>query len=280
MLTDKFEMMKQNVLKITGALLLALIGFTSCSEDAIEPWKSSDYIHFAGGYTNFFSFVYAGSDVQKDTVTFRLNIAGNISSKDRMFKVKQAKSYGFIYEEDDFGNIIDSAFIELPNQAKVGVHFEDFSNETLIVPSDSLGAYFDVVLLRDQSLKDNDFSLSLEVEETTDFKPGNAALQKINLTISDKIVEPKLWRSWYVGNTTVFSVMGYYGKVKHQLIIDATGQRWDDNFIQYELTEEYLVFYKNLAVLELNKINEEREAQGLHKLREDDSNPNSEVEFF
>jgi len=268
------------ILKYTGVLLAILIAATSCSEDAIEPWKSPDYIHFDSDYESFFSFVYAGSGVEKDTVTFRLNIAGNLSSKDRVYKINQTKSYGFIYEQDEIGNVVDSAFIELPNQAKAGVHFEDFSNKTFVVPADSLGAYFDVVLLRDASLRDNDYSLSLEVVETEDFKKGNAPTQKVGLTISDKIIEPELWTGFPVGNTSVFSVMGYYGKVKHQLIIDATGQRWDDAFIQFELSEEYLVFYKNLAVLELNNINAEREAQGLHKLREDDSNPNSEVFFF
>ncbi|MBD0835436.1 DUF4843 domain-containing protein [Aestuariibaculum suncheonense] len=272
--------MTTKILKYTAGLFAILIAVTSCSEDAVESWNAQDYIHFDSNYENFFSFVYAGSEVEKDTVKFRLNIAGNLSSRDRVYKVNQAKSYGFIYEQDEFGNVVDSAFIELPNQAKAGVHFEDFSNKTFVVPADSLGADFEVVLLRDASLKENDYSLSLEVAETEDFKPGNAPTQKVNLAISDKIIEPELWTNFAVGNTTVFTVMGYYGKVKHQLLIDATGQRWDDSFIELELTEEYLGFYKNLAVLELNRINEEREAQGLHKLREDDSNPNSEVYFF
>lgn len=268
------------LLKYLTGLSVILGLASSCNEDAIEPWKDQDYIHFDVDYKNFYSFVYAGSDVEKDTLKFRLNIAGNLSSSDRAYKVKQAKSYGFIYEEDEFGNVIDSAFIELPNQAKAGIHFEDFSSKTFVVPADSLGADFELVLLRDSSLKDNDYSLSLEVVETESFKPGDEETQKISLTISDIIIEPELWSGFFVGNTTVYSVMGYYGKVKHQLLIDATGQRWDDNFIEYELSQEYLVFYKNLAVLELNRINEERESQGLHKLREDDSNPNSEVYFF
>ncbi len=137
-------------------------------------------------------------------------------------------------------------------------------------------------MLRDESLKQNDYTLTIEVQQTEDFKPGNAVNQKITLTLSDQIVEPIYWeqKNFFVGSTTVRSVMGYYGKVKHQLLIDVTGQKWDDDFIQNDLTEEYLIFYKNVAVRELNRINEERAAQGLFPLREDDSNPNSEVYFF
>lgn len=276
---DKKINMITNILKYTVALFTLLIAATSCTEDIIEPWQLSDYIHFQNGAMPY-SFIYAGSHVQKDTVVFKLNIAGKVYDKDRTFNVKQVKSYGYIYEKDNLGHIIDSAFIELPNQAVVGIHYEPLDNENFIVPANSLTGDVKVVLLRDPSLKTNNYTLTLKVIENENFKPGNAAGQKSTLTISDQISQPKTWNSYLIGNSTVFSVMGYYGKVKHQLIIDATKQRWDDIFIQKELSEEYLVFYKNLAVLELNRINDERALQGLPKLREDDNNPNSEVYFF
>ncbi len=280
MLTAKLKKMKKHIINITAILFTILTILTSCNEDTIEPWIGQNYIQFQKDYNNFYSFVYAGSDVEKDTITLRLNIAGNMAPTDRTFKIKQVKSYGFIYEKDDFGNILDSAFIELPNQALPDVHYQDISNKNFIVPADSLGAYFNVVVLRDETLKSTDYTLSFEVQESKDFLPGNASLQKVTLTLSDQIEEPSLWYEQVIGNTALFSVMAYYGKVKHQLLIDVTGQTWDDNFIANDLTEEYLVFYKNLAVQELNRINDERQAQGLHKLREDDSNPNSEIYFF
>jgi hypothetical protein len=277
---DKTDKMFTKILKFTTALFAILVVATSCTEDTIENWKSNDYIQFSDNYTNFYSFVYAGSTVQKDTVKFRVNLAGNLSSRDRKFTIKQVKTYDYIYQKDQFGNIIDSAFVELPNQAIPGVHYETIAGKDFIIPSDSLGVDVKVVVIRDPSLKNNDYSLSLKVEESEDFKPGNIETQKVTLTLSDKIIEPTIWNTFAIGNTTVFGVMGYYGKVKHQLLIDVTKKRWDDSFIRYDLSEEYLVFYKLLAVQELERINDERLANGLNKLREDENNPNSEVYFF
>ncbi|MFV0378948.1 MAG: DUF4843 domain-containing protein [Mangrovibacterium sp.] len=265
-------------------LVLLLAGFlSSCKEQTIEPWNSESYIHFDGNFDSFYSFVYAGSKVVRDTINLRLNIAGNIESRDRYFEVKQVKTYGFVYEQDEYGNYIDSAFVELPNQAVPGVHYVDLNSydvQQFVVPADSLYGTFNLVVLRDPSLKLADYSLTLEVQETSDFLQGYAARQKITLTLSDQVIQPKNWTAFMIGNTTVYSVMGYYGKVKHQLLIDVTGKKWNDDFITNELTEEYLVFYKNMAVMELERINAERALQGLHKLREDDSNPNSEIYFF
>ncbi len=276
MLTCKTYNMKVRSL----ILLIVTLLIFSCSEDEIKPWKSYNYIHFSDDYQKVYSFVYAGSKVMQDTVWLRLNIAGNMSSEERTYKVKQVKAYNFIPESPD---ATDSVFIELPNQAIAGVHFVDFNTEEaaqqFIVPADSLGAYFPLIVLRDSSLRKNDYTLSLEVEKTDDFLPGNSSYQKITIAISDQVAEPSKWKDYWVGSKTVFEVMGYYGKVKHRLMIDATGQRWDDEFITKELTEEYLLFYRTLSIKELERINDERAKQGLHKLREDDNNPNSEVKF-
>lgn len=275
--------MNKIILKPLFVFLMLAGLLSSCKEQAIEPWKAGSYIHFDGNFESFYSFVYAGSDVVRDTINLQLNIAGNIESADRYFEVKQVKTYGFIYEQDEYGNYIDSAFIELPNQAVPGVHYVDLESYDplqFVVPADSLYGSFDLVVLRDPSLKLADYSLSLEIQQTSDFLPGYAPRQKITITLSDQVIEPEYWSGFVIGNTTVYSVMGYYGKVKHQLLIDVTGKRWNDDFIANELTEEYLVFYKNMAVMELERINAERALQGLHKLREDDSNPNSEIYFF
>lgn len=272
--------MKQKLIYIS--LLIFVLLTSSCKEDKTATWQGKDYIHFANEYQDFYSFVYAGSTIQRDTVNFKLNIAGNIVNYDRTYKINQVKSYDFIYEYDELGNIVDSAFIEVANQAIPNVHYVDLESSEysdFIVPADSLSTSIDIVLLRDKTLKDKDYVLTLEVQESPDFYPGYNIRQKIDITISDKIIKPTLWESQYVGSKTVYSVMGLYGKIKHQMLIDITGQRWDNDFIKDDLTEEYLLFYNNIAIQELNRINDERASQGLHPLREDDSNPNSEIKF-
>lgn len=281
MLTLNLTIMKQKLIYLSA--LLVIIFSTACREDEIETWHGENYIQFTSGYTSFYSFVYAGSTVERDTVTLRMAVSGDLADYDRSYSIKQVKSYAFVYEYNELGTVIDSAFIEVENQAVPGVHYVDLKGSEyteFTVPADSLGANVDIVFLRDESLQKNDYVLTLEVQENENFLPGNAALQKVAITISDQIIEPKLWKTQMVGSKTVQSVMGYYGKKKHQLLIDTSGKRWNDDFIKNELTEEYLVFYKSVAAQELDRINAQRAEQGLFPLREDDSNPNSEVYFF
>ncbi len=292
--------MKIKILTIFTALL-----FFACSEDAIKPWESGNYIHFSGPTTNYYSFVYAGSDVEQDTISLRLSIAGNMVSEDRTYKIRQVKSYGFIYEKDELGNILDSTFIELPNQAEAGKHFVDFNtdeNQEFIVPANSLGVDFNLIVLRDSSLKENDYILSLEVVSNEDFLQGNHEGQKVTITLSDQISRPfdpnfkdengkqlDVWDDFLLEDQILKITLKAYGKKKHQILIDATKQKWDGQFITNSegklapgeyLTAEYLLFYKSLAIERLNEINAERNAKGLHNLREDDANPNSEVTFL
>ncbi len=277
--------MKNSLLYLLS-LCWVLILSTSCTEEEKLPWQSGDYIHFAEDYPRSYSFVYAGSTVERDTLIIPLNIAGNLSEVERSYKVKQAKTYGFVYEYDNLGNRIDSAFIELPNQAIPGEHYVDISSyeeSELLVPANALKAELKLVLLRAPSLEENDYTLTLEIEDNGNFKPGYGPFQRMTISISDQISRPKSWDDRggpLIGSKTLYSVLGFYGEIKHQLLIDVTGKKWNDNFILNELTEEYLIFYKNMAARELQKINEERAAEGLHKLREDDNNPNSEIRFF
>ncbi len=271
--------------KLYLILLLFSVFVSSCLEDEIDVWSGKNYIHFAGEYQNSYSFAYAGSSVERDTIKLRINIAGHVVDYDREFLVKQVKSYKFIYEHDDLGNIIDSAFVEVENQAIPDIHYIALDNAEypkLTIPANSIGAEFDVVLLRDESLKIDDYILTLRVQENENFLPGNVSQQTVELKIADQIIAPTyaLWNSYKIGKSTVFSRLAHYGPVKHQLLIDCTGKPWDDAFIRDELTEEYLGLYHKIAVRELERINEERAAEGKHELREDDSNPNSAVYFF
>lgn len=273
--------MKQKYIYLS--LFLFSLLFFACREDEVETWETNDYIHFGGGYEKFYSFVYSGPTVTKDTINLRMNIAGELANYDRHYKIKQVMSYKFEYELDEFGNAVDSAFIEVENQAVPGEHYlglDDPAYSELTVPADSLGTFFQLIVLRHESLKEKDYVLTLEVQESNDFSPGYAVQQKATLTISDRIIEPTLWKTEKIGQKTVWSVMGEYGKKKHQLLIDTSGKRWDDRFIRSELTEEYLTFYKMVAVEELQRINDKRAEEGLFPLREDDNNPNSEIKFF
>ncbi len=271
--------MRNKIIYLSSVVLLCAL-WGACKEDAIEKWQGQDYIQFLPDNPSFYSFVYAGSSVMQDTIPIKLRIAGNVLPHDRHYKLIRVKSYGFVYEKDQFGHVIDSAFIELPNQGQPGIHFKGWDKDsTFLIPADSVGTVFNLIIMRDSSLQENDYTITLEIAASDDFLPGSAPRRRVSITLSDKVEEPTLWDEPILDGRSVFSVMGYYGKKKHQILIDATGKPWNNQFIQYELDEEYLVFYRDVAERELNKINAERAAQGLHELREDDANPNSAVKF-
>ena len=254
-------------------LLLLFICCIACSEEKIHKFIGDRYIQFTENYKKDYSFVYAGSTVVRDTLYLRVSSIGPVCNYDRYFEVKQVKMYGMEYEYEN-GELVDSAFVEKGLQAVPNVHYVAFDVPELMdnykIPADSIWGVFPLVVLRDPSLKKADRSLSIELVMNDEFEPS--AQYRAEITLSDNISRPSNW-------SVVRVVLGEYGPVKHQLLIDATGKAWDSEFIA-TLTMELQTFYKFIAVKELERINEERAMQGLSELREDDNDPNSAIKFY
>lgn len=254
-------------------LLVIFACSIACSEEKIHKFIGNRYIQFSENYKKDYSFVYAGSTVERDTIYFKVSSIGPVCNYDRYFEVKQVKMYGMEYEYEN-GELVDSAFVEKGLQAIPNVHYVPLDDPGLTdnykIPADSIWGVFPLVVLRDASLKHADRSLAIELVINDEFEPSNQ--YRAEITLSDNISRPSNW-------SMVRGVLGEYGPVKHQLLIDATGKTWDTEFIA-TLTTELQTFYKFIAVRELEKINEERAAQGLSELREDDSDPNSAIKFY
>lgn len=253
-------------------LIIALFCI-GCQEEAIHNYIGGDYLQLVSTTEEFFSFVYSGSQVERDTVYVKLQCTGRVCYYPRSFKIEQTILHGMEYEIED-GEIIDSAFVVKPNQAVEDIHFVSFDNPELnkhyVVPPGEVVVEFPIILLRDLSLKESDRYLAFKIVDNENFVSGLADAG--HYVLSDNLSRPKNW-------SRVRIVLGEYGKVKHQLLIDATGKPWDDEFI-LGLSVELQIFYKFKAVEELERINQERLEQGLSELREDENDPNSKVVFY
>jgi len=237
-----------------SALLLAL---TACEKDLPVYDSPDDAINFEMLINSTtgeieernYSFVYEGDDVTRDTLWLRANTQGFIYDYDRHFSLVQIPSG-----------------TERPD-AQPGQHYVAFDDASLqqhyVIPAGQNTVLFPVVLLRDASLATGDVSLYFQLKEDDTFKQGLPNQRTVMLVVSDHLSRPASWSDYYF-NT--------YGPVKHRFMIDHTGLRWDEPFIQELLDGDYgyIRYLMMLLARELKEENAARAKQGLRPLAEED----------
>ena len=194
-----------------------------------------------------YSFVYAGDSVMTDTVWLTLNTQGFITSDDRTFHLRQVSA------GDSLRNAVP------------GVHYAAFDSPQMqchyYVPRGKNSVKVPVVVYRDASLSEGDVHLNIEVQPDDNFTQGIPAYRLYPLVISNVLTRPANWSDYYF-NT--------YGTVKHKFMIDQTGQRWDEDFIEELLDGDYgyIQYLTMLLYQRLQAVNAERQAAGLDVLKE------------
>ncbi|MDE1193450.1 MAG: DUF4843 domain-containing protein [Arachidicoccus sp.] len=255
------------IFKYNSILLLGLLLFISCHKDEPSTYSGSEYLEF--DYTSdiqqvtsaYSTFYYKDSTVKYDTVYFAVHALGVVPTKTSYIKFKAYKD--------------TSASPAYPD-AVAGVHYIPFDDANMMaqmkMEAGEVSASVPVILKRDKSLKDSVYQLLFTIDYSDDFLPGNAKHILGAVYISDKLSQPSNWTSSFF--------LGTYGPVKHQFIIEQSGERWDAAFIS-TLTgntslQSYYLFKFTQA---LKTVNAERIAEGLTELREDPSSPSSAVTF-
>ena len=89
-----------------------------------------------------------------------------------------------------------------------------------------------VVLRNDEALQKNAHKLVLALQPSKDFELGEQKKLFKTIVISDKLERPTRWKedSWEVQ-----TYLGAWSETKHRLLIDVTGQKWDNDFLYYML---------------------------------------------
>lgn len=162
--------------------------------------------------TQNFTFIYESSQVNIDTAYFTVFASGGPVDYDRHYLLEQV-------EIKDQLNAVSNLHYKPFNTAETG--------ELQVIKAGQVESLCGIVVLRDSSLKENEVSLRLQLIPTKDFETGHPDYLYRTLNITDQITQPDAWDSWY----TTYR-LGKYSKVKHRFMIDATDQKWDNDWLK------------------------------------------------
>lgn len=254
--------------------ILALIVFTvsigSCRQDNYLLFDTVSYVQFGPkasmvfNYLNYetykftdtlksATFIYDLQTKTKDTIYFDVYPMGRPAQFDRPIVIQQIE-------------------VEGVENAVPGIHYIAFDSEEMkkeyIIKKDSVHLSLPIVILRDQSLKEKIVKLQFELKENDYFLLTDRRLSWRRLEFTDDLIKPDAWE-----DGIIISALGEYSKVKHQWMIELTGQRFDQEMIlvlrnDYALKSYWSDFFKK----ELIKKNNELEAQLKDKFKDENGN--------
>lgn len=251
-------------------------GFYACEKD-LKPYdkKGEDRLHFLYepfvDSTTYYTFVYEGGDVLRDTLWIPVGSMG----------------FSADYQRDISVEAVPAG----ENTAVVGKHFVAFDSKEVtdlcFMPANQAKTEIPVILLRDETLAEREYTLKIRVVENDYFKPGIQNSIEKTIIIADILTKPTYWNFY-----AEYYFAGKYGKVKHQFMIDATvdmGIKMNDEGFFYDLvgdpynvdmgrTDYWFLFFSN----KLKEENDRRAAQELGPLREEPTatNPEGEIVRF
>lgn len=207
-----------------------------------------------------YSFVYGDENIKSDTLWFDIQSMGFVSDQDRPLELAEVDTTA--------------------NMAIPGKHYVAFNDPALAsyykMPAGKAMTKIPVVLLRDVSLKDTSVVLKFSIKDNGYFTKGYDCYQTRIITFSDRMTEPSKWTYNYLildsYTVSLADYFGSYGVVKHKFLIDHTGKKWDNDYIDQLMTGDsnYLMYVLDKMATDLETLNNERAAQGLGELSEAD----------
>lgn len=266
---------------ILGGVLLAA---TACDKDlelydTEDCWLNFSYSENSGSLVpseSSYSFVYAGSDVTADTIWVEITTMGFVYDTPRTISVEQVQVDIVKPElpeipQDSTGAPVEEIVVVDTINAVPGKHYVPFNDESLAqyfqIPAGAVSQKIPVVLKRDASLDTCVAVLKFQIKENEFFKVGYEDYSTRQITFTDMLSKPSQWEYGYM-----IYYYGEYGPVKHQFLIDQTGEPWDDEYIValHDGDSAYLEYLMVKMQNQLDALNAERVAQGLDVLKEAD----------
>ena len=251
----------------TLACVAMLAAFASCEKN-LEPYSEEQcrlnfyYLTWDGDvamtddigehmYSTYnqsdYSFYYEGQP-ERDTLWFKVSTMGFLSDQDRPIALKQIM-------QDTMEN------------AEAGLHYVAFdapdAAHLYVMPANADTVSIPVILLNDPSLEKKEVILCFGFDDNGTFAPGYDEFSYRVLRFTAEAVEPSAWIEGFFGT---------WGPVKHQLMIEWTGEAWDNDYINkiYEEDYPYLEYMNQWFHYKLEEENAKRVAGGLDVYREED----------
>lgn len=240
------------------------ISFASCEKD-LPLYNSPDnllnlevrYDEVVDSVTETpYSFIYTETGTTEDTIWIKVSTVGFLSNENRSFELQQVKS-----GKDD----------AIENENFVSFDDPTLKSKYYFIPANKTEAKIPIVIKRSSNLKKGDKYLYISLKENENFKKGYSLNQIAKFSISDKLSKPSEWKTW----SAVDYYFGTYGVEKHKIMIEATGFKWDNDFIKNDLGSEYgyIAYLNQMCIKRLEEVNALRKEQGLGVLCEEDGTP-------
>lgn len=202
------------------------------NEPALYFWRGTDYTRDFRQYDSLsYSFFVKEAARERDTVYVQLRTMGLPVDKPRAINLVQTNAGA-------------------KNAAVAGTHYVAFDDAAvvsrMVVPAGAVVTDIPVIILRDTSMKKQEFLLNLEIGRNENFEVGLEDQKTFRIKISDMTFKPSNWSSWQ-------TYFGDWGSVKMWFIINYVGVSDFDNYSQY--SQAMLDFYKMKASQKLEEYN-------------------------
>lgn len=194
--------------------------------------------------TRGYTFLYDAPDTKETVMDIAVQSIGRVTDYDRSFVLRQVQI------ATDTLNAVE------------GVHYVTIPAERCFIPAGQAVCHIPLTLLNDESLKDTIATLRLELVDNENFRVTMRDSASIDIQISNMPIQPSNW---------VKDFYGTYGPEKHRFLIEMSGEKWDEEFLN-SIYYDYSLrrFWCQKAQRELEKRNKELEAEKLPPLSESD----------
>ncbi|MBQ3522588.1 MAG: DUF4843 domain-containing protein [Bacteroidales bacterium] len=266
----------KNILKNIFVVCLALAAY-SCQEKYDVYNLPDDKLGFTYGVDSYngdplpysvheFSFVYLGSDIVRDTVWVEMTTSGFVTDKDRPFMLEQVQISSDDKEFEDVENLTN---------AEAGKHYVAFDDaevaHLMVVKAGENSVKVPVIVKRDDPyLEEGTVHLKMKLKENDNFVESFGTNKYYTISITNQLIMPVGW------DIMEYYFAGEYGPAKLRFMIDAAtwtiNDEWfDENFGDYSLVDMgYTGYLSTYYTNKLIEYNQQRKAQGLDVLREED----------
>lgn len=230
-------------------------------------YEGADYIYFADEpdtfypTTNFFyaraladsaqnyTFYYEDASVTRADVVFHLYVSGGPRNYDRPFTLEQIQEQG-------------------KTNAVPGTNYVAFDSEEMkrefVLKAGEVHLEMPVTVLRTADLEE--YALRFRLAENEHFKPGQEDLAWRKVLFTSALQRPTQWNTRYDG-----MYFGKYSRTKHSWMIEETGERWDNEFVDMLLVQtDVRTYWLGRLKRRLYEINAERAQQGLGPWEDED----------
>jgi len=222
-------------------LLIAVAAVSACKQDQYYLYNDISRVQFGPEpnriYTTSYdladtlkpyTFYYEDAAVKEDTIFFDIYAIGGTVNNDRTFTLEQE---------------------QIPNavNAVAGTHYVAFNDPKVskfyVIKAGLVHTRVPVIVLRDASLKTSTPKLKFKLAANADFQLGeqNKIWRKIEIT--DRLSQPAQWNASF---TQYY--FGKYSVVKHSFLINSSGEKWDNDFINNLYAVGGLLSYYQLTM--------------------------------